>query len=243
MVSRRSRPVVSRRSRTVVITKVDVTYPGQPPSPTSLATPTLARPTICLIVGSANELLHCVRGHGTWDAAPAARAVEQAGQPGGTGRKPDRGSRADRAGARRYHYALLAAAEEYGPSSQADLGRRTGIDRSDMVATVNDLAERRLLERAPDPQDCLAQRHHHHPGGPEGTHPPPRAARRRPGRVPRPAARGRPAEPDRPAHPPRGSPPRRSRLTAPHRTPTHHRGTEGHGRPLPAGSPARSMSW
>ncbi|MFI7289332.1 MarR family winged helix-turn-helix transcriptional regulator [Streptomyces anulatus] len=58
-----------------------------------------------------------------------------------------------RAGARRYHYALLAAAEEYGPSSQAALGRRTGIDRSDMVATVNDLAERRLLERAPDPED------------------------------------------------------------------------------------------
>ncbi|SBV03536.1 DNA-binding transcriptional regulator, MarR family [Streptomyces sp. Ncost-T6T-1] len=57
------------------------------------------------------------------------------------------------AGARRYHYALLAASEEYGPSSQAALGRRTGIDRSDMVATVNDLAERRLLERAPDPED------------------------------------------------------------------------------------------
>ncbi|MFH9606328.1 MarR family winged helix-turn-helix transcriptional regulator [Streptomyces sp. NPDC017448] len=57
------------------------------------------------------------------------------------------------AGVRRYHYALLAASEEYGPSSQADLGRRTGIDRSDMVATVNDLAERRLLDRTPDPQD------------------------------------------------------------------------------------------
>ncbi|MGW0197772.1 MarR family winged helix-turn-helix transcriptional regulator [Nonomuraea sp. NPDC003201] len=57
------------------------------------------------------------------------------------------------AGLRRYHYALLAALEEYGPASQAALGRRTGIDRSDMVATVNDLAERRLLERAPDPDD------------------------------------------------------------------------------------------
>ncbi|MFI7231607.1 MarR family winged helix-turn-helix transcriptional regulator [Nonomuraea angiospora] len=57
------------------------------------------------------------------------------------------------AGVRRYHYALLAALEEYGPASQAALGRRTGIDRSDMVATVNDLAERRLLERAPDPDD------------------------------------------------------------------------------------------
>ncbi|KAB8185922.1 MarR family winged helix-turn-helix transcriptional regulator [Microbispora catharanthi] len=57
------------------------------------------------------------------------------------------------AGVRRYHYALLAALEEYGPASQAALGRRTGIDRSDMVATVNDLAERQLLERAPDPED------------------------------------------------------------------------------------------
>ncbi|MFC4111872.1 MarR family winged helix-turn-helix transcriptional regulator [Nonomuraea zeae] len=57
------------------------------------------------------------------------------------------------AGIRRYHYALLAALEEYGPASQAALGRRTGIDRSDMVATVNELAERQFLERAPDPED------------------------------------------------------------------------------------------
>ncbi|MGP3960977.1 MarR family winged helix-turn-helix transcriptional regulator [Nonomuraea sp. 3N208] len=57
------------------------------------------------------------------------------------------------AGVRRYHYALLAALEEFGPASQAALGRRTGIDRSDMVATVNDLAERQLVKRAPDPED------------------------------------------------------------------------------------------
>jgi DNA-binding MarR family transcriptional regulator len=57
------------------------------------------------------------------------------------------------AGVRRYHYAVLAALEEYGPGSQAALGRRTGIDRSDMVATVNDLAERQLLQRTPDPED------------------------------------------------------------------------------------------
>jgi len=57
------------------------------------------------------------------------------------------------AGVRRYHYALLAALDEFGPASQAGLGRRTGIDRSDMVATVNELADRRLLERAPDPED------------------------------------------------------------------------------------------
>jgi DNA-binding MarR family transcriptional regulator len=57
------------------------------------------------------------------------------------------------AGARRYHYALLAALDEFGPASQADLGRRTGIDRSDMVATVNELAKRKLVERSPDPSD------------------------------------------------------------------------------------------
>ena len=33
------------------------------------------------------------------------------------------------AGARGYHYRLLAALDEYGPSSQAALGRHTGIDR------------------------------------------------------------------------------------------------------------------
>jgi DNA-binding MarR family transcriptional regulator len=57
------------------------------------------------------------------------------------------------AGARRYHYALLAALAEAGPASQADISRRTTIDRSDMVATVGELAERGLVERAPDPRD------------------------------------------------------------------------------------------
>jgi MarR family transcriptional regulator, lower aerobic nicotinate degradation pathway regulator len=57
------------------------------------------------------------------------------------------------AGARRYHYALLAALDEFGPASQAALGRRIGVDRSDMVATVNELAERKLVERSPDPSD------------------------------------------------------------------------------------------
>ncbi|GAA3161921.1 MULTISPECIES: MarR family winged helix-turn-helix transcriptional regulator [Nonomuraea] len=57
------------------------------------------------------------------------------------------------AGARRYHYALLATLEEFGPASQAELGRRTGIDRSDVVAAVNDLADQGFLQRAPDPGD------------------------------------------------------------------------------------------
>ncbi|MGY4102687.1 MarR family winged helix-turn-helix transcriptional regulator [Nocardia sp. R16R-3T] len=40
-----------------------------------------------------------------------------------------------------------------GPASQADLGHHTGVDRSDIVATLNDLAERGLIERTPDPSD------------------------------------------------------------------------------------------
>lgn len=56
-------------------------------------------------------------------------------------------------GARGYHYRLLATLAEYGPASQASLGRRTGIDRSDVVAAINELAERGQVDRSPDPRD------------------------------------------------------------------------------------------
>lgn len=55
--------------------------------------------------------------------------------------------------ARRPHYSVLSALEEFGPASQAALGRRCGIDRSDMVALVNELASAGRLERTPDPDD------------------------------------------------------------------------------------------
>ncbi|HJQ45782.1 MAG TPA: MarR family transcriptional regulator [Amycolatopsis sp.] len=55
--------------------------------------------------------------------------------------------------ARGYHYRLLAALAEFGPASQATLGQRSGIHTSDLVATINELADRELLERAPDPAD------------------------------------------------------------------------------------------
>lgn len=55
--------------------------------------------------------------------------------------------------ARGYHYRVLATLEEFGPASQATLGRRSGIHVSEMVATINELAERELVERAPDPAD------------------------------------------------------------------------------------------
>jgi DNA-binding MarR family transcriptional regulator len=56
-------------------------------------------------------------------------------------------------GSRGYHYRLLAALQEFGPASQAKLGRRTGMDRSDVVAAVNDLVSRGLADRSPDPAD------------------------------------------------------------------------------------------
>jgi DNA-binding MarR family transcriptional regulator len=57
------------------------------------------------------------------------------------------------ADARKWHYAVLAALQEFGPASQAALSRRTGIYRSDLVAVINELAGRGLVERTPDPAD------------------------------------------------------------------------------------------
>jgi DNA-binding MarR family transcriptional regulator len=52
-----------------------------------------------------------------------------------------------------YQVRLLAALGEFGPASQAALGRRTGIDRSDVVAALDELAGRGLVERSPDLTD------------------------------------------------------------------------------------------
>lgn len=56
-------------------------------------------------------------------------------------------------GAHRTHYAVLAALDEFGPDSQAELGRRCGIDPSDMVALMGLLTGDGLVERQPDPAD------------------------------------------------------------------------------------------
>jgi MarR family transcriptional regulator, lower aerobic nicotinate degradation pathway regulator len=57
------------------------------------------------------------------------------------------------AGARRYHFAMLAALDEFGSLSQADLGRCTSIDRKDVAATVDALADQGYVDRSPDPTD------------------------------------------------------------------------------------------
>ncbi|MFE3248367.1 MarR family winged helix-turn-helix transcriptional regulator [Streptomyces sp. NPDC059209] len=58
-----------------------------------------------------------------------------------------------RAGARKWHYAVLATLEEFGPASQSELSRRTGIHRSDMVSVINELAGHGRVERSPNPAD------------------------------------------------------------------------------------------
>jgi MarR family transcriptional regulator, lower aerobic nicotinate degradation pathway regulator len=56
-------------------------------------------------------------------------------------------------GARGYHYRILAALHEFGVSSQIDLARRCGMDRSDVVAAINELVAEGQVGRAPDPGD------------------------------------------------------------------------------------------
>jgi MarR family transcriptional regulator, lower aerobic nicotinate degradation pathway regulator len=56
-------------------------------------------------------------------------------------------------GARGYHFRLLAALAEFGPASQASLGRRTAMNRSDVVTAVNELVDQGLAERTGDPAD------------------------------------------------------------------------------------------
>ncbi|MGW4688040.1 MarR family winged helix-turn-helix transcriptional regulator [Streptomyces sp. NPDC004244] len=51
------------------------------------------------------------------------------------------------------HHAVLAATAEYGPVTQADLGRRLAVDPKDMVGTLNHLQKEGLVLRAPHPSD------------------------------------------------------------------------------------------
>jgi DNA-binding MarR family transcriptional regulator len=57
------------------------------------------------------------------------------------------------AGGHAYHFAILAALDEFGPDSQVRIGRRCGIDQSDMHGMLNELTEQRHVARTPDPGD------------------------------------------------------------------------------------------
>jgi DNA-binding MarR family transcriptional regulator len=57
------------------------------------------------------------------------------------------------AGVRRQHFTVLVALEEHGASSQAELGRRVWMDRSDLHAVLNDLERDGLIARVRDEHD------------------------------------------------------------------------------------------
>ncbi|WP_433889424.1 MarR family winged helix-turn-helix transcriptional regulator [Streptomyces sp. CA-111067] len=52
-----------------------------------------------------------------------------------------------------YHFAVLAALDEFGPDSQVRIGQRCGIDQSDMHKMINELTEKGHVARTPDPGD------------------------------------------------------------------------------------------
>jgi DNA-binding MarR family transcriptional regulator len=56
-------------------------------------------------------------------------------------------------GIRLWHVAVLSALADFGPSSQRDLGRRLGIDPSDLVGVLDDLESAGQLDRRRDPAD------------------------------------------------------------------------------------------
>jgi MarR family transcriptional regulator, lower aerobic nicotinate degradation pathway regulator len=63
-------------------------------------------------------------------------------------------------GARRQHFTVLTALAEQGPMSQAELGRRLWIDRSDLHSILNELQDDGLVARAPDAEDRRRNRVH-----------------------------------------------------------------------------------
>ena len=56
-------------------------------------------------------------------------------------------------GVRKYHFRVLVALSDDGPLSQAELGRRLAIDRSDVAAIAAELEHRELLARTRDDRD------------------------------------------------------------------------------------------
>jgi DNA-binding MarR family transcriptional regulator len=57
------------------------------------------------------------------------------------------------AGVRRQEFAVLAALAEGGPASQAELGRRVSMDRSDLHGVLHHLQRAGLVARVRDKQD------------------------------------------------------------------------------------------
>ncbi|MEU5665534.1 MarR family winged helix-turn-helix transcriptional regulator [Streptomyces longwoodensis] len=91
----------------------------------------------------------------TPEATPARLRVIPSRLLAGVAAVADRlvGDRLAAEGAHKWHFAVLVALDEAGAASQAELSRRTGIYRSDMVAVLNQLSDAGCIRRDPDPAD------------------------------------------------------------------------------------------
>ena len=58
-----------------------------------------------------------------------------------------------REGTDRYRFAVVATLDAFGPASQAELGRRTNVDPSDMNAVINGLEAEGIVKRVSNPDD------------------------------------------------------------------------------------------
>jgi DNA-binding MarR family transcriptional regulator len=67
-------------------------------------------------------------------------------------------ARVSELGASKAAYGMLAVIEEFGPSSQADLGRRLGMDRRSVSDEAAGLERGGLVSRGPDPADSRRNR-------------------------------------------------------------------------------------
>ena len=56
-------------------------------------------------------------------------------------------------GLRLSQHAVLAAVAEHGPLAQAEVVRRLDIDAKDVVGLINELQDKGLVQRRPDPRD------------------------------------------------------------------------------------------
>src|ERR1700750_2912489 len=79
-----------------------------------------------------------LRGLGSWQTSQVSTIGARL-----FARRMPLGARAD--------FAVLAALEEYGPLSQADLGRRLGLDRNDVNGILHRPEAPPHISRAPDP--------------------------------------------------------------------------------------------
>lgn len=92
--------------------------------------------------GSGRPVVHRLDGTAVWLLAQASARGHRLAR-----------ERLARANVRRWHYAILATLADSGPSAQADISRRIGVDRGDLVALLNDLEQSGYVTRTPDPTD------------------------------------------------------------------------------------------